>query len=74
MAAIIRNDMSDMSLSACINAVPGAPAVLHTRLHLVETQSRYEAKLPWSPGVHSPIFALGTYGIQLGSTWNDSKG
>ena len=37
----VRNDMSHLPISSSIDAVPWPSALFHTRLHMVEAQSRY---------------------------------
>lgn len=68
MAFTVCDDLPHMSLSSGIDAISWTPSIFDTRLHLVETKSRYSAELPWTLGIHRPISSMGLDGIQFGST------
>ena len=74
MVITICNDLPHLPLSSCVDAFPWPSSLLHTRLHMVETQSRYEVEFPGDPGIHGTIPAMGVNGLQFVPAWHNSEG
>jgi hypothetical protein len=63
MAPPVCNNMSYLPLTTRISAIPGAPPLFDTSIHMVSTKSRHSFVIPRIDGLHSAVLALGIDGI-----------
>ncbi len=55
--------MPDLPLFPRLDAVPRAPALIDTGVHMVETQPRHEAEFPGAAGIYGAVSAMGFDGL-----------
>ncbi len=63
MVVALRYNMPDLPLFPRLDAVPRAPALIDTGVHMVETQPRHEAEFPGAAGIYGAVSAMGFDGL-----------
>jgi len=59
LATPLFHDLLDLPLTTRLHAIPGAPSLLHTRLHLVAQKPGHSTEFPGPAGVHGSVPAVG---------------
>lgn len=74
LAAGLLDSLLNPPVAARLYALPRPPAILHTSIHMVATESRHQAELSRAARLHSAIPTLGADGVQPRHAWVRAQG